>query len=142
MNKTSALENLFAYSVSNYADTEVGAIRGSRMDTEVDAAPAKNKAGTIENGDVACFNFRNRQQKSMLWLREYVYNTPSPILSPIVEAQGDWAQPVVNAAWGAVLNGHAAASSGRWLFATGYDLGKIAVIDMDDSYNQKRSYDS
>ena len=42
--------------------------------------------------------------------------------------------------WSGVANLHGVATSGKWLFGTGYDLSKIAVVDMDTNYEQTREY--
>ncbi|WP_143122526.1 hypothetical protein [Sporomusa acidovorans] len=40
-----------------------------------------------------------------------------------------------------MANLHAVATSGSYLYATGYDLAKIALVDMSNSYSQTASYD-
>ncbi|WP_196593197.1 hypothetical protein [Pectinatus sottacetonis] len=42
--------------------------------------------------------------------------------------------------WPAIANLHGVATKGKWFYGTGYDLSKIAVIDMDNEYKQKIEY--
>jgi hypothetical protein len=79
---------------------------------------------------------------SMLWFRKYVFNTQAAIASPIVEAQGDWSDPVAQTAWSSILNGHCAVSKGNFLITGEYDQGNLAVIQMngDPAYAQKWTY--
>lgn len=135
------LQNLFTCTPTSYAKTEACAITGSRTSTEVDQTVQKAKIVFSDNGDVQPFNFMNGPI-SMLWFREYVFNTTSPISSPIVKSQGDWSDPVAQAAWSAILNGHCAVSKGDYLFTGDYDQGKLAVIQMNGTplYQQKWTY--
>ncbi len=134
-------QNLFTCTPTSYAKTEACAITGSRTATEVDETVQKAKITFKDNGDVQPFNFMNGPM-SMLWFREYVFNTKKPIPSPIVKGQGDWSDPVTLAVWSAILNGHCAVSKGNFLITGEYDQGNLAVIQMngDPAYKQKWTY--
>lgn len=134
-------QNLFTCTPTSYAKTEACAITGSRTATEVDETVQKAKITFKDNGDVQPFNFMNGPM-SMLWFREYVFNTKKPIPSPIVKGQGDWSDPVTLAVWSAILNGHCAVSKGNFLITGDYDQGNLAVIQMngDPAYAQKWTY--
>lgn len=47
-------ENLFAYAISNYVNSQAGAITGSRRTSSVDTAAAKAKITGL-NGDAVLF---------------------------------------------------------------------------------------
>ncbi|AJQ28863.1 hypothetical protein [Pelosinus fermentans] len=134
-------ENLFAYAISNYVNSQAGAITGSRSTSSVDTAAAKAKITGL-NGDAAFFNFFEHSN-SRLVLRQYnVANPGSLINNQIIQPQGNWAVPLASHTWAAVRNLHAVASKGNWLYATGYDLGKIAAVNMtSDAFTQTMSYE-
>ena len=140
-------ENLFAYTATNsgYSQGTAGAIYGERSATNSNGFVAvKNKIGdtvaTKLNGDPAFFNFF-QGNNSRLVLRQYSYSTTDLIPNRIIAPQGDWNNPVASKVWPAVANLHAVANFGSsWLFATGYDLSKIAVINMNSSYTQQKEY--
>lgn len=78
-------------------------------------------------------------------LRQYNYSTTSLLTNQIVAPQGTWSSPLASQTWPGVANLHGVATSGEWLFATGYDLSKIAVVDMTGdttgvAYKQDRAY--
>lgn len=131
------MANLFAYTISNYSNSEAGAITGARGTTTVDATASKNKMGIIDNGDVACFNFFDNNSASKLVFRQYTYSTTDLKANKIIAPQGAWTSPVASQVWTAVANMHAVASYGNYLYATGYDLAQIAVVKMTDSYQQQ-----
>jgi vitamin B12 transporter len=47
---------------------------------------------------------------------------------------------VAQPTWNDVANPHAVATKGRWMYATGYDLARIAVANMNLSYVEVASY--
>lgn len=140
-------ENLFAYTAtdSGYSEGTAGAIYGERGATTSGAFTAvKNKIGdtiaTKLNGDPAFFNFFEGDN-SRLVLRQYNYSTSNLISNRIIAPQGNWKSPLASQTWTAVANLHGVANYGSsWLFATGYDLSKIAVINMENSYSQVEEY--
>lgn len=133
-----ASENLFGYTVVNsgYSQGLAGAISGERT-----AAPTTFTSSTKVNGlngDPALFNFFQGNE-SRLVLRQYNYTPTAPankILDPVAST---WT-PLVSPSWNAVANLHAVATKGNFLYATGYDLAKIAVVNMSSSYAQINSY--
>lgn len=136
-------ENLFAYTISNYSESEAGAITGARAGNTVDTTAAKGKITGL-NGDAACFNYTKDNTDSELVFRQYTYSTTSLLPNRFVASQGNWGTPEASATWDGIANMHAVASKGNYLFATGYDLAKVVVADMDDAtnpYSQKFAYD-
>lgn len=131
------MANLFAYTISDYSKSEAGAITGDRGATTVDATAAKAKITDSDlNGDAACFNFFDNNSASKLVFRQYTYSDTDLKANQIIAPQGDWTSPVASQIWNAVANMHAVASHGKYLFATGYDLAQIAVVNMTSSYTQ------
>lgn len=133
------MANLFAYTISDYSKSEAGAITGARGATTVDATASKAKITDSDlNGDVACFNFFDNNNASKLVFRQYTYSTDPQYLlaNRIITPQGAWTSPVASQIWNAVANMHAVASYGNYLYATGYDLAQIAVVNMTSSYTQ------
>ncbi len=135
-----ATENLFGYTVVNsgYSEGLAGAISGERT-----AAPTTFTSSTKVtglNGDPALFNFFQGTE-SRLVLRQYTYSTtsllPNRILDPVAAA---WTPSLTEKTWNNVANLHAVATKGNYLYATGYDLARIAVVDMSNSYTEKTSY--
>lgn len=132
------MANLFAYTISDYSKSEAGAITGARGATTVDATASKAKITDSDlNGDAACFNFFDNNSASKLVFRQYTYSTTDLKANKIIAPQGAWTSPVASQKWSAVANMHAVASYGNYLYATGYDLAQIAVVDMTDSYQQQ-----
>lgn len=98
----------------------------------------KNKIENL-NGDPAFFNFFDRNS-SRLVLRQYNYTSTSEPNQIIDPQAATWSSLVTPIVWSGVANLHGVATSGKWLFGTGYDLSKIAVVDMDTNYEQTREY--
>jgi len=135
-------ENLFAYTITNYTNSAAGAIVGERSSASVTSTAALKITG-IENGDAAFFNFF-QGLNSRLVLRQYAYSTEEEdlIANQIIAPQGTWTSPLASQTWSAVANLHTVATSGSYLYATGYDLAKIArVLMTSDAYSQQSSYD-
>lgn len=135
-------ENLFAYTDTNsgYSEGKAGAIYGDRTAASSAAFQAVKNKITGLNGDPAFFNFF-QDDSSRLVLRQYTYSTTSLLANRIIEPQGTWSSPLASQTWPGVANLHGVATSGRWLFATGYDLSKIVVVNMqNNAYTQIRAY--
>lgn len=134
-----ATENLFGYTVVNsgYSEGLAGAISGERTGAPTTFTSSTKVTGL--NGDPALFNFFQGTE-SRLVLRQYTYSTtsllPNKILDPVASSWASLATPT----WSAVANLHAVATKGNFLYATGYDLAKIAVVNMSSSYTQTTSY--
>lgn len=134
-----ATENLFGYTVvdAGYSQGLAGAISGERTGAPTTFTSSTKVTGL--NSDPALFNFFQGKE-SRLVLRQYTYSTtsllPNRILDPVASSWASLATPT----WNAVANLHAVATKGNFLYATGYDLAKIAVVNMSSGYAQTTSY--
>ena len=123
--------NLMATIPTDYTNSQMGGVTGSRVTTKVDAEPL---AGAVQdlNGDAATFSvFINGE--SQIFLRQYTYSTVALKGSVLMDADGDWAS--VNNPTGeitAVPNAHAAVGYGNTIYATGYDLGQVGIAHVVD----------
>lgn len=133
-------QNLFAYTAvnANYSEGTAGAINGERNAAAANLTAVPNKIQSL-NGDPAFFNYMDRRE-SRLVLRQYTYSTQNLLPNRIIDPQGNWANPLQQATWNGVANLHGVTTSGNWLFATGYDLSKIAVVNMNTNYTQVQQY--
>ncbi len=130
-----APENLFGYTVvdSGYSAGLAGAISGERTSSDPTTFTSSTKVTGL-NGDPAIFNFFQGNE-SRLVLRQYNYTPTAPPNKIIDPLAASW-NPLVSPSWSNVANLHAVATKGKWLYATGYDLAKIAVVNMDTGYTQ------
>lgn len=123
--------NLMATIPSDYANSQMGGVTGSRVTTTVDAAPVVGAVKDL-NRDPATFSvFINGE--SQIFLRQYTYSTVALKGSVLMDADGDWAS--VNNPTGeitAVPNAHAAVGYGNTIYATGYDLGQVGIAHVVD----------
>ncbi len=134
-----APENLFGYTVvdSGYTAGSAGAINGERNALPTTFIAQTNKVPSL-NGDPAIFNFFQGNE-SRLVLRQYNYTPtaePNKIIDPLAAS---W-NPLVSSSWSNVANLHAVATKGQWLYATGYDLARISVVNMASGYTESNSY--
>ncbi|QDR82155.1 hypothetical protein [Sporomusa termitida] len=129
-----APENLFGYTVvdSGYSQGLAGAISGERTGNPTTFTSSTKVTGL--NGDPAIFNFFQGNE-SRLVLREYNYTPTAPPNRIIDPFAASW-NPLVSPSWSNVANLHAVATKNQWLYATGYDLAKIAVVNMNSGYAQ------
>ena len=122
--------NLMATIPSDYLNSQMGGVTGSRVTTKVDAAPVVGAVKNL-NGDPATFSvFINGE--SQIFLRQYNYSTVALKGSVLMDADGDWAS--VNNPTGeitAVPNAHAAVGYGNTLYTTGYDKGQIGLAKVN-----------
>lgn len=122
--------NLMATIPSDYHNSQMGGVTGSRVTTTVDAAPVVGAVKNL-NGDPATFSvFINGE--SQIFLRQYTYSTVALKGSVLMDADGDWAS--VNNPTGeitAVPNAHAAVGYGNTLYTTGYDNGQIGLAKVN-----------
>jgi hypothetical protein len=136
-----APETLFAYTIvnSSYTAGTAGAVNGDRSAASPAAFTAQPNKIINLNGDPAVFSFSDPAGQSRLVLRQYTYSAdpedllPNQIINPFATY---WAPLVAEQTWVNVANLHTAATKGRWLYATGYDLARIAVVDMNNFYQQ------
>ncbi len=122
--------NLMATIPSDFRNSQMGGVTGSRVTTKVDAEPL---AGAVKglNRDPATFSvFINGE--SQIFLRQYTYSTVALKGSVLMDADGDWAS--VNNPTGeitAVPNAHAAVGYWNTLYTTGYDNGQIGLAKVN-----------
>ncbi|MFC2341466.1 MAG: hypothetical protein ACFNLJ_03935, partial [Selenomonas artemidis] len=119
--------NLVSTIPSDYGNSEMGAVTGSRVTTEVDAAP---QAGVLKNlnRDPASFGF-HQKGKSMLLLRQYTYSTTELENTALIDPNSAGAAAsVASGKTETVPNMHAAAASDEHIYMTGYDMGQIGVF--------------
>ena len=135
-------ETLFAYTITNesYSTGTAGAINGDRSATSPTAFTAQKDKISGLNGDPAFFNFFDTTNQSRLVLRQYTYSTTFLLANKIINPFAtSWTPSIEEKIWNDVANLHTVATKENWLYATGYDLARIAVIDMD-GYDQVSSY--
>ena len=81
---TAGAADLLVTIPSNYTDSELGTVTGSRVTTHIDAVPRKAVMQGL-GGDFTPFNY-HQQGKSILFARRYTYSTtnllPSFLLDP------------------------------------------------------------
>lgn len=122
--------NLMATIPSDFANSQMGGVTGSRVTTTVDAAPVVGAVKNL-NRDPATFSvFINGE--SQIFLRQYTYSTVALKGSVLMDADGDWAS--VNNPTGeitAVPNAHAAVGYWNTLYTTGYDNGQIGLAKVN-----------
>lgn len=123
--------NLVSTIPSDYGNSEMGAVTGSRVTTDVDATP---HAGVLKNlnRDPASFGF-HQKGRSRILLRQYTYSTTELEGTKLIDPNSEGAAAsVANGKTTAVPNMHAAAASDDYIYMTGYDLGQIGVVKQDD----------
>lgn len=123
--------NLMMAVTTNYQESQMGIITGSRVTDAIGMDPVgvtfKNEKFT-KNGDTALFNIHMKGQ-SKLFMRQYQFGQtednakPNAIfdtkeISGKVEAQGLLKK---------TINAHSAAGYGDYVYSTGYDSGNIAI---------------
>lgn len=122
--------NLMATIPSDFNNSQMGGVTGSRVTTKVDAAPVVGAVKNL-NGDPATFSvFINGE--SQIFLRQYTYSTVALKGSVLMDADGDWAS--VNNPTGeitAVPNAHAAVGYWDTLYTTGYNNGQIGLAKVN-----------
>ena len=122
--------NLVATVPSDYTNSQMGGVSGSRVTTKVDDAPLTGVVQEL-NRDPATFSvFINGE--SQIFLRQYTYDTVELKGSVLMDADGDWTS--VNNPTGvitAVPNAHAAVGYGNTLYTTGYDKGQIGLAKVN-----------
>ena len=135
---TASAAELVSAVPSNYARSEIGTITGSRVTTEVDAAPHKGVVKGL-GGDPASFNF-HQQGKSKLFLRQYTYSTTDLKANKILDSNTSGAASIEAEGMSpSVPNAHAAAANDEYIYLTGYDLGQIGVFQQQGKLIQEKS---
>lgn len=124
--------NLMATIPSDFHNSQMGGVTGSRVTTKVDAAPVVG-AVTDLNRDPATFSLHVNGE-SRVYLRQYTYSTTALHESVLIDADSNWSSasnPKGNTS--AVPNAHAVAGYGNYIYAAGYDNGKIGLIKVSGS---------
>ena len=135
---TASAAELVSAVPSNYARSEIGTITGSRVTTEIDAAPHKGVVKGL-GGDPASFNF-HQQGKSKLFLRQYTYSTTDLKANKILDPNTSGAASIEAEGMSpSVPNAHAAAANDEYIYLTGYDLGQIGVFQQQGKLIQEKS---
>ncbi len=127
---------LFSYTVATeyYSAGSAGAIYGDRNASPTTYTVQPHKVTNL-NGDPAIFDFF-QGTAGRLVLRQYNYSPYAPNNKIIDPLNTTWRPFIAEQSWSNIANLHAAATNDRWLYATGYDLGRIAVVDMSNNYWQ------
>lgn len=118
--------NLMATIPSDYHNSQMGGVTGSRVTTKVDAAPV---AGAVKdlNGDPATFSVMI-DGESKIFLRQYVKGDTELKGNILMDADGDWASGAnPTGVIKAVPNAHAVTGVGNTIYATGYDQGQVGI---------------
>ena len=124
--------NLMATIPSNYANSQMGGVTGSRVTTTVDAAPVVGAVQDL-NGDPATFSVMLNGE-SKIFLRQYVKGNTELKGSILMDADGDWASGAnPTGVIKAVTNAHAVTGVGNTIYATGYDLGQVGIAHVVDN---------
>lgn len=123
--------NLMATIPSDYANSQMGGVTGSRVTTKVDAAPVVGAVKDL-NRDPATFSVM-LDGESKIFLRQYVYDNTELKGSILMDADGDWASGAnPTGVIKAVTNAHAVTGFGNTIYATGYDLGQVGIAHVVD----------
>lgn len=123
--------NLMATIPSDYANSQMGGVTGSRVTTKVDAAPVVGAVKDL-NRDPATFSVM-LDGESKIFLRQYVYGNTELKGSILMDADGDWASGAnPTGVIKAVTNAHAVTGFGNTIYATGYDLGQVGIAHVVD----------
>ena len=118
--------NLVSTIPSDYGNSEMGTVTGSRVTTHVDAAPQPGVLKNL-NRDPASFGY-HQQGKSKVFLRQYTYSVTDLEGNLIIDPNSAGAAATIaSGKIKAVPNTHAAAGSDSHIYVTGYDLGQIGV---------------
>ena len=123
--------NLMATIPSDYANSQMGGVTGSRVTTKVDATPVVGAVKNL-NRDPATFSVM-LDGESKIFLRQYVYGNTELKGSILMDADGDWASGAnPTGVIKAVPNAHAVTGFGNTIYATGYDQGQVGIAHVVD----------
>lgn len=120
---TASAADLVATVPTDWSESSVSTITGSRVTTDVDEEVQK-ELKNIPHGDIALFNF-HQDGVSRIFLRDRGGSSarPSLLLDPGALRGANLAEGTITAS----PNTHSVAAYGDFIYATGYDLGKIGV---------------
>lgn len=115
---------------SDYINSEMGTITGSRVTTHVDKDPHKGVVKGL-NRDPGLYGGTTINGKSMLLLRQYTYSTTDLKPIQILDMEGDPNKPVVSGVIKSAANPHSGVSNGKYVFMADYDLGTVGAARID-----------
>ena len=121
---------------SDYSNSELGYVTGSRVTDNVDKAPVVGYVQGL-NRDPGLYK-ANINGKSVLLLRQYTYSTTDLKPLQLLDVNGDLRKPIAAGIIKNADNPHSAASNGDYVFTANYDTGsitgaKIAGDKLEDS---------
>lgn len=123
--------NLMATIPSDFDNSQMGGVTGSRVTTKVDAAPVVGAVKDL-NRDPATFSVM-LDGESKIFLRQYTYSVTDLKGNILMDADGDWASGAnPTGVIKAVANVHAVTGFGNTIYATGYDLGQVGIAHVVD----------
>lgn len=123
--------NLVVTAPSNYAQSVMGVVRGSRVKTDIWGIGKDLR--TDLNGDPGLFHLHVNGD-SKIFLRQYTYSQTNLKTNELLDAENNqWSAPESTGTISTTVNTHAAASWGNYLIVTGYDLGNVSVCDISGS---------
>ena len=115
---------------SDYINSEMGTITGSRVTTHVDKDPHKGVVKGL-NRDPGLYGGTTINGESMLLLRQYTYSTTDLKPIQILDMEGDPNKPVVSGVIKSAANPHSGVSNGKYVFMADYDLGTVGAARID-----------
>ena len=128
---TAMAANLAAGVASDYANSQLGVVTGSRVTTHVDVQAQKGVIKEL-NRDPAVYTY-NLNGQSGLFLRQYTYSTTA-LKNCVTFNSEDLGNAVQTGEMESVANAHAVTAANinnkSYLYATGYDLGNIGVAQL------------
>ena len=119
---------------SDYANSQLGTITGSKVTTRVNATANRAVLSDL-NRDPAAYPTYNNGEAGFL-LRQYTYSTTDIKGSSVytIDENGNL-KLVATGTTSNVPNAHASSGDGKFIYATGYDLGKVGVYTVDSKGN-------
>ena len=119
---------------SDYANSQMGTITGSKVTTRVNATANRAVLSDL-NRDPAAYPTYSNGEAGFL-LRQYTYSTTDIKGSSVytIDENGNL-KLVATGTTSNVPNAHASSGDGKFIYATGYDLGKVGVYTVDSKGN-------
>ncbi|CQR74496.1 hypothetical protein [Sporomusa ovata] len=125
------------YSYGGTAAGQVGTITGSRVEATVDAQ-GQVKIDSGINADAQSFSILDDNGQVRIFIRQRAADGKQSL---VVDPEGNWKSVIASTDLTAEPNIHAVAYKGHYLFATGYDYGKLIVADSAKNYQQAHVYE-
>lgn len=123
--------NLMATIPSDYANSQMGGVTGSRVTTKVDVAPVVGAVKNL-NKDPATFSVMLNGE-SKIFLRQYVDGNTELKESILMDADGDWASGAnPTGVIKAVPNAHAVTGFENTIYTAGYNQGQVGIAHIVD----------